>query len=658
MTRIELVSLRLRNFKGATSFELILDGQSGSVMGRNASGKTSLADAYSYLLFEKDSSGRKDFDIKTLVGGVALSGVDHEVEGVFRIDGEELVLKRVYAEKWTKKRGSATAEMTGHETSHFVDGVPVTKGEYATRVSEIADEATWRLLSDPGAFQALHWQERRKVLLDVCGDVSDADVIASNPELADLPGVLGKRSLEEHRKVIASRKPQLNRELQELPARIDEVQRGLPERPELSLKQVTSGLEAARAAHADALAELAAAKAGQGDAAAERKRLREVEDALTDLERQARRRDEEAADKARGKLADAKRGLEDAKERLVRWERQATDLQSDVARLDAQLVELRERWAVVNARKVDPHVDGTCAACHQALPAEQVEEAHAAAVAELNGRKARELAQITDDGKSLKAKRESVAAELAMLLDRARNQTTGLASLQADVDKATEALTKAETTVTADVTRTKPYTQLAAERDDLTRRIEAVMAGDPAALTDLEARVAEQLQAIALLEQDAQAHEARAKGEARIEQLKEQERTLAKEFEELERQLHLCELFVRTKVSMLEDKVAAKFRLVRFKLFENQVNGGIAEVCTATVNGVPYESVNHAGQIAAGLDIIRTLQEHHGLSAPVWVDQAESISDIPATGAQQIALVVSPQDKQLRVELQKEAVAA
>lgn len=659
MKRIELVSLRLRNFAGARDVRLDLDGQSAAVFGRNASGKTTTFSAWTWLLFEKNSLGAKAFEIKTLdAAGMAASGLEHEVNGVLRVDGELVTLRRVYKETWTKKRGSATAELTGHQTEHFWDGVPLSKGEYVARVSEIADEATWRLLSDPGAFQALHWQERRKVLLDVCGDVSDADVIASNPELADLPGVLGKRSLEEHRKVIASRKPQLNRELQELPARIDEVQRGLPERPEVSLKQVTSGLEAARAAHTDALAELAAAKAGQGDAAAERKRLREVEDALTDLERQARRRDEEAADKARAKVADAKRALEDAKERLVRWERQATDLQADVARLDAQLVELRERWAVVNARKVDAHVDGTCAACHQALPAEQVEAAHAAAVAELNGRKARELAQITDDGKSLKAKRESVAAELAMLLDKTRNQTTGLALLQADVDKATEALTKAETTVTADVTRTKPYTQLAAERDDLTRRIDAVTTGDPVALAALEEAVSQARQAVALLEQAQQAHEARARGETRMAELREQEKGLAAEFEELERQLHLCELFVRTKVSMLEDKVAAKFRLVRFKLFENQVNGGIAEVCTATVNGVPYESVNHAGQIAAGLDIIRTLQAHHGLSAPVWVDQAESITDIPVTGAQQIALVVSPNDKQLRVELQKESVAA
>lgn len=657
MKRIELVSLRLRNFAGARDVRLDLDGQSAAVFGRNASGKTTTFSAWTWLLFEKDSQGRKAFDIQTLVDGRPLSGVDHEVEGVIRVDGSEVTLKRVYRQVWTKKRGAAVAELTGNTTEHFWDGVPVTKGEYAAKVSEIADEATWRLLSDPAAFQNLHWQERRKVLLDVCGDVSDADVIASDPELAELPEILGKRTLDEHRKVIASRKPQLNRELAELPARIDEVRRGLPERPELSLKQVTSGLTAARESHQAALAELAAARAGQGDAGAERKRLREVEDALTDLERQARRKDEDAADKARAKAADAKRALEDAKERLVRWERQAADLQNDVARLDAQLVELRERWAVVNARTVDAHVDGTCAACHQALPAEQVEAAHAAAVADLNARKARELAAITDDGKALKAKRESVAAELAMLIDKARNQTEGLALLQADLDKATEALAKAEAAQT-DATASKEYTRLAAERDDLTRRIDAVTTGDPVALAALEEAVSQARQAVALLEQAQQAHEARARGETRVEELRAQEKTLASEYEELERQLHLCELFIRTKVSLLEERVASKFHLVSFRLFRPQVNGGIEEVCDTTVDGVPYESVNHAGQIAAGLDIIRTLQAHHGLSAPVWVDQAESITDIPVTGAQQIALVVSPSDKQLRVELRREEVAA
>ncbi len=653
MRRIELVSLRLSNFKGSKAFELRLDGGSGLVRGRNASGKTTLADAYSWLLFGKDSAGRKAFDIKTLVNGLPLSGVDHEVEGVLRVEGAELVLKKVFREVWSKKRGSAVAEMTGHTSEHFVDGVPVTQGEYQERVSDIADEATWRLLSDPSAFQALHWQGRRKVLLDVCGDVSDADVIASEPELVDLPEILGRRTLDEHRKVIASRRPQLNRELQELPARIDEVRRGLPDAPEMARALVAQGLAGARRRHAEALEALAAARAGQADVSSERRRLREVEDGLIDLERQARRKADEAGEAAGAKVRAAQRAVSEAEERIAAWQRQIPEREADLARLDAQLTELRERYAAVYARKVEPHTDDTCPACHQALPADQVEAAHRAAVADLNGRKARELATITDEGKALGGKRTSVAAEIEVLRDRIVRQETGLERLRADAEAAAVTPKPVE-----DVTRTRAYVTLAAERDDLTRRIEQVTAGDPAAITALEEAVSTAQQAVVLLEQDVQAHEARAKGEARVEELREQERTLAREFEELERQLHLCELFVRTKVSLLEERVSSKFHLVRFRLFRAQVNGGIEEVCDTTVAGVPYESVNHAGQIAAGLDIVRTLQEHHGLSAPVWIDQAESITDIPETGAQQIALVVSPADRQLRVELQGEEVAA
>lgn len=654
MRRIELVSLRLRNFAGARDVRLDLDGQSAAVFGRNASGKTTTFSAWTWLLFEKNSLGAKAFEIKTLdAAGMAASGLEHEVYGVLRVDGELVTLRRVYKETWTKKRGSATAELTGHQTEHFWDGVPLSKGEYVARVSEIADEATWRLLSDPSAFQALHWQERRRVLLEVCGDVSDEDVIASEPELAELPDILGKRSLEEHRKVIASRRPQLNRELQELPARIDEVRLGMPEAPEMARALVEQGLAGARRRHEAALEALAAARAGQADVSSERRRLREVEDGLIDLERQARRKADEAGEAAEAKVRAAQRAVSEAEERITAWQRQVPEREAVLARLDAQLTLLREGYAAVYARKVEAHTDDTCPACHQALPADQVEAAHRAAVADLNGRKARELATITDEGKALGGKRTSVAAEIELLRDRIVRQETGLERLRADAETAAVTPKPVE-----DVTRTRAYAALAAERDDLTRRIEQVTAGDPAAITALEEAVSTAQQAVVLLEQDVQAHEARAKGEARVEELREQERILAKEFEELERQLHLCELFVRTKVSLLEDKVSSKFRLVRFKLFENQVNGGIAEVCTATVNGVPYESVNHAGQIAAGLDIIRTLQDHHDLSAPVWIDQAESITDIPETGAQQIALVVSPADRQLRVELQRAEVAA
>lgn len=659
MKRVELKGLRLGYFKGAERVDVELGGQSAAIFGRNSTGKTTLADAYTWLLFEKDSQGRKDFDIKTLVDGKALSGVEHEVEGAFLIDGEELTLRRVYTEKWVKKRGAANAEFTGHETSHYVNGVPVTKSEYAAQVAEIADEATLRLLSDPGAFQALHWTDRRKVLLDAAGDVSDADVFASNPDLADLPEILGKHSLDDYRKIVQKRRADLNKEIQELPVRISEVERNQPEAPSATRKQVESALAGTREERQEASEALVAAKTGAGDVTAERKRLREVEDALSDLDRQATKAASEAQDKAHGKVLAAKRALEDADARHKRLQQEASELESDIKRLDIRIGDLRGEWKRMANQRVEAHVDGTCPTCQQDLPVEQVEEAHRKAIADLNARKARELERITGEGADLNAKREKLASDLAA----AQAKTADLEANRAGLEQALKAAeadlaTAGKATPRKDPTQSPAYAKLAAERDELTARIERLSSGDAAEIERLTAEVERLDSLIVSLERELAAYQQRETGEARIKELREQERALAGEFQKLERHLWLMDEFTRTKVSMLEERVANKFRLVRFRLFKQLINGGLEESCDTTVDGVPYESVNHAGQIAAGLDIIRTLQEHYGLQAPIWIDQAESIHDIPETGAQQIALVVSPSDKQLRIELREEAEVA
>ncbi len=229
---MKLITLKLQNFKGIRNFTLDAQGRDISVFGDNATGKTTLADAFMWLLFDKDSANRKDFEIKTLgPDGKPEHGLDHSVEAVLELeDGSHLALKKVFKEKWTKKRGSAKAEFTGHTVDHFIDVVPVQKKEYDARIADIIDEETFKLLTNPKYFnEHLHWQKRRQILLEVCGDVSDAEVIASDKALARLPEILGDRSLEDHRKVIAARRAEINKELDRIPVRIDEAARALPD---------------------------------------------------------------------------------------------------------------------------------------------------------------------------------------------------------------------------------------------------------------------------------------------------------------------------------------------------------------------------------------------------------------------------------------------
>ncbi|HHW94431.1 MAG TPA: AAA family ATPase, partial [Mogibacterium sp.] len=211
---MKIKSLILRNFKGIRNFELNTDGKDVSIMGDNASGKTSLFDSFTWLLFGKDSLNRADFEIKTLKpDGKPEHGLEHSVEAILQLeDGSQIALKKVFREKWTKKKGSATATFTGHTTDYFIDGVPVQKKEYDARIAEIADENIFRLLTDPRYFnEIMHWTDRRKLLLEVCGDVSDQEVVSSNNGLSRLAEILGKRTIEQHRKVILARRAEINR---------------------------------------------------------------------------------------------------------------------------------------------------------------------------------------------------------------------------------------------------------------------------------------------------------------------------------------------------------------------------------------------------------------------------------------------------------------
>ena len=119
---------------------------------------------------------------------------------------------------------------------------------------------------------------------------------------------------------------------------------------------------------------------------------------------------------------------------------------------------------------------------------------------------------------------------------------------------------------------------------------------------------------------------------------------------ELEGRLFLGEEFIRTKVELLESSINKKFNgAVAFKLFNNQVNGGLSECCEAMVDGVPFSNVNTAGRINAGLSIIKTLSKHYGVQAPIFIDNRESINNIVDFEGQIINLKVS-KNKKLKIE--------
>lgn len=658
---MKLIRLELKNFKGIRNFALDVRGGDVSIWGDNASGKTSLFDAFCWLLFDKDSQNRKDFEIKTLDdNGKALSGLEHEVEAVLEIDGQSLFLRKVYKEVWTKKRGSAQAEFTGHTTDYFIDSVPVQRAEYQSRVNGICDEQTFRLLTDVTCFnEQLHWQQRRKLLIDVCGDISDTDVIASKPTLKDLPVILGKRSLDDLRKIIQARRTEINRELDKIPVRIDEVERGLPDKSFVNASQLQTDIASFESTHSKMLQERAQFESG-GGVAEKIKALREAEIAVLELEKQEHKAS--AAELSPLREQESKWLKEQA--RIEGWLKdlpiQITRNQEALTRLEAQREKLRAEWQIIFAETFTPSASDTCPACGQGLPEEAVQEANDKAQSKFNYEKAVRLEQVTIKGKTIKREAEDRQRDMDAL---AAEITKWQAELVVTKDMLSRLAVKINEINQGQQSADRPSQAMLEARDrvkELQVEVQNLRECKFDAMVNMErdiSKFSDRLQELRAVQGRIKLREA---GLARIDELKAEQKRLSAEFERLEQELYLTEEFIRAKVALLEERINSRFKLARFKLFDVQVNGAVAECCETTFGGVPYGSgLNKGARINVGLDIINTLSGHYNFAPPVWIDNAESVVELLPTLGQLIRLVVSGEDKILRLEVQeREAVLA
>lgn len=651
MKKIKLLNLTLKNFKGIKSLELDAEGNDLKAYGDNATGKTSIFDGFLWLLFNKDSNNKTDFAIKTLVDGKEVDNLEHEVAATFTIDNVPLALRKVYKEKWAKKRGAPMAEFTGHKTDYFIDSVPVNKKEYERKVGYIVDEDIFKLLTNPLYFnEQVKWQDRRTTLLEVCGDVEIEDVLAFNSELKDLPAILKGRTIEDHRKVIAAKRAEINKELDRIPVRIDELNNASNEllsNPE----QLTADLAKIEIEIDEAKAQISNIKNGAA-VTNKKNNLRQIE---MDLESIKRELESEATDKGyqvNAKIQEEKsnqsimqRKLDDAKHRIEVGE-------SDITEFDKKLVKLREDFNLEDAKQFEHKEACECPTCGQELPEEQLTVADKA-IAEFNTKKSGELERIQTLGKAIASDKEET-------LKRIAESEKVIAQLQEDVAKKEEAINKLNIQLNelrdeVKNARTNPkYTDKVAEMSTTQAEVKSLEANASETATEIEKEVVDLKTKRSELNSQIAAHDQAKASAKRVAELEEQQKELATEFENLERELYLTEQFIRSKVELLESKINSKFKYARFKLFATQVNGGLQEICETTYQGIPFSSgLNNAARINVGIDIINTLSEHYGIQAPIFVDNAEAVTRIADTDSQLISLVVSEPDKQLRIERQE-----
>jgi len=638
MNTIKIKKLTILNFKGIR--EMVIDfSDVTTIKGKNKSGKSTIFDAFTWLLFGKDSNNRSDFNIKTIdKDGVAIPSIEHTVIGEFDVNGVPLTLSKTYKEKWTKKRGSDKTEMTGHTTDYFVNDVPYAEKQFNDRVDQIIEENTFRLLTNPLYFNTMKWQEKRAILELMAGDINNDEIIKNHQELRELLDALTFKTVKEYQSEIAAKKKKLREHLDTIPARIDEVNTAKPEA--FNYAEVEQNIAEQR----DILAQLESESTSQkaiynsknAEVTAKMNRKLALQKELQNLKNANSVRNDAAASNIRATIKNHNEKIAGIKELIDFKTNRITAINEQTSKLEKDINLQREKWVALNAQQfVEVDHPTTCSTCLQALPAEIIENYKATALENFNRDKAGKLEIIKSEGlkkgteydESLK-KSEALRDELPPLQDQLNQFNLIIGGLEKDLEAA--------------INEVHPVDPREAE---LQAEIDAVVIDnvDPYIDTTSDRKKAVQ-ETIDQYNKILNTRDQLTRLNARIVELEQEQADYSQQLSNLEKIEFDLSLFSKLKVDFIEGKINSKFKIVKFKMYNQLVNGGEEETCECTVDGVPYSDVNTAGKINAGLDIINALIEENQTSAPIWIDNCESINEVIKCNAQMVLLYVTKEN--------------
>jgi len=647
MKNLKLIKLTLLNFKGA-SFTFEPNGKNASIFGDNATGKTSLFDGLCWLLFGKDSKFDTNFEIKNLdENNQAAPKQNHKVEGVFWWNEAEITLKKSYSEIWTKKRNTGLEELTGHDTKFWINEVPCKAGEYKLKIAEIATEDQFKTLTNPLYFpERMKWQDRRAMLISLCGDVPDSVILAGHTDLAPLYEALSSRSIDDHKKVMTAAKKAADEKLAPIGAKIEEnsialkTAAGINHLIEIEkVNKLSTELDQITATITDL-------KSGDG--------LVELRRQLLEAGNSRKVAESQYTEKLQAVKFDQREALnvletEIGGVRRVAGEgfREQTRLEASALMLAEEINHLRAEWNRIDAEQKAYSPESCCPTCGQDIPEEKKAEtkaAHNLACASLkkdiNTKGQAAAAKLAETKKriaELEGQAKVAAAKETELYDK-------IVQLQAKDLTADERLQDAKAAISMAASLIESIKAKMAEVEGGQVDNEAITRAEAKA-EGIKAAIAESRKRIAIVEASQKASDRKAELEA-------EESQLQKEAERCNRELDMIKRFDSAKISSLEGRINSMFEIARFKMFTSPINGEIQPCCQVLSDGVPFESnLNNGARIQTGLDIIKTISQMQGLSLPVVIDNNESVTQLPAMDCQVIGMFVSAADKTLRVEI-------
>lgn len=656
MKQIIIKQLHLVNFKGMREFTIKFNDILTTISGGNGLGKTSIFDAFTWLLFGKDSQDRKNFDIKTYdQSGKTIDRIPHEVSGVILIDGQEINLCRKFTEKWVKKRGTTEEVFTGNEEERLYNDVPMSVKEWNEKINNICSEQVFKFITNPWHFLSQKPEVQRTMLFRMAGDVTDAEIAKGNKDFEDLIDSLAGKTMDEYKREITAKKRRIKDEIDAIPERIDERNRDIATLSvdENGLKLDFTALETELSDKNGQLASIEAQIADVTTAynAQQDARLKKSQQ-LTDIRSKMQSRAYEIKESVQRGCKEEASKKEDLKAKVEQLKVKQSRLQSTID-TDIDVLEnckkareaLIAEWKEIKSETLSfDENDFICPTCHRHLDIDDVETKQTEITNRFNARKAERLEDNNIRGKANKAKMDSYNAEIAECEAEIEKINSEIEEIKNNPLFSKDiAIPDAQPIIDADET----CKALAVEAESLKKEInDMTEAPDTTVLSERKQSLRSEIRQI---ETYLGRKEYIKNNADRISDLEKELRKKSEELARLEGVEFTMMQFAKARIAAVEDKINGLFSITKFKMVDTQINGGEVEVCEAMADGIPYSTQNNAMRFNMDIDVINAICKSEGITAPIFADNSESVNDIIPTLSQMIRLVVTT-DKKLIVK--------
>ena len=645
--KITIKKMVLENFKGFEKKEIIFSDKT-KLIGENETGKTRVADAFTWVLFGKDTADRKDYEIKTLdENNNVVHGLEHSAEIVLLVDDVEITFKRIYKENWVKKNGLVDRVFSGHTTNFFINSVEIKKKEYDARVAEILDETMFKLLACNNYFNVfMDWKKRRDIIMDMFANQlpSESDIVDQHEKLWIIRRHLSNSDMETIEKELKAKRALLNKQLKEIPIRIDELKKSTEGKiSSKQIKQAEEELEGLRKETELLDNDLANLNNLTNSYNSSYKQITNKKLQIDSIQKVIKKNHESEVEKLENSLKKIQRDIQQIEYVVEDSKRDQEKANAKIIELENYRKELITKYDTMKATKFDENKT-FCPTCFQKLQEDKIkivkeefleniknELAKIQAIGKKNNENIKECALLIQNRSKTILDNKTILNELC---NRFEKETKELQLLKAKkLDLETEEVQKIREQISElEANLDNPDVMQEARKDSI--------------LIKKKKNIERTKDIMQLLANNSSA----VQNETRIKELNEEASVLSLRLATVEQEVIACEEFIKTKVTLIEDKVAEKFQGLRFKLFNTLINNGVEECCEVLKDGVPFGALSNGAKIKCGLKIIEVLQKHYDLFVPVFIDNAEGVTGLEDIDTQTISMFVKDGIKELEIK--------